>query len=241
MKAKATDWSTLRLIAFINDDEEHRAGHWWGKKSFGVIDFAFTHISGDANSHHSELEGRLGAVKVIPRLEYDPPAAGARLRPDGQEVKWEITFPSANFLRGELPFFCHDVSDRSLRLPQAAKNVEHPCGAYGLESMSVYVSESKIEALKQGYATLLNVPTPSAGAFEVQRYAPVEGVKPAEIRLGKPTEDWQLDGRQSRDGVFIGDMVFGCHGRGTDGGGAKKVRIDPRDEGLGGICLSWEA
>ncbi len=133
------------------------------------------------------------------------------------------------------------MSDRSLRLPQAAKNVVHPCGAYGLKSMSVYVSESKIEALKQGYATLLNVQTPSAGVFEVQRYAPVKGVKPAEIRLGNPIEDWQLDGMQRRDGVFIGDVVFGCRGRGIDGGGAKEVRIDPRDEGLGGICLSWEA
>jgi hypothetical protein len=60
------DGSHIELIAFINDDPKHREGHWWGDKSPGIIDFAFTSDE-DADVHFAGLQERLRTL-VVRRL-----------------------------------------------------------------------------------------------------------------------------------------------------------------------------
>jgi hypothetical protein len=52
-------------------------------------------------------------------VRYEKPREGGRKRQDGEELKWKVIWPvvggSLGIQRGELPFFCHDVTDRSLR------------------------------------------------------------------------------------------------------------------------------
>jgi len=89
------DGSYIELIAFINDDLRKRLGHWWDK-DYGIVDFSFADSVGDATTHFSELEGRLKGLKWAKsavEVEYEKPQAGARMRPDGQEIKWQVTFP----------------------------------------------------------------------------------------------------------------------------------------------------
>ncbi|KUJ22958.1 uncharacterized protein LY89DRAFT_536933, partial [Mollisia scopiformis] len=134
------DGSYIELISFVNDDPKNREGHWWGSKSFGIIDFAFTDSSGDAEIQYSELAKRLqelNAKEGQSKFEYAEPVAGGRKRPDGVDVKWKVTFPVLNDgrQRGEFPFFCHDVTARKLRVPLEEKNVSHPSGAVGIKEM----------------------------------------------------------------------------------------------------------
>src|SRR5271154_5029213 len=103
-----SDGSYIELIAFIDDDPRRRAGHWWGDKKPGIIDFAFT-TDGDARGYHDVLTERLAGLEG--GMGYAHPVAGGRARPDGVKVEWEVMFPRGAG-RGELPFFCHDVTPR---------------------------------------------------------------------------------------------------------------------------------
>lgn len=58
---------------------------------------------------------------------YEAPQAGGRARPDGKQVKWRVAFPRLDLhddegttnvreQRGKMPFWCEDVTDRSLRV-----------------------------------------------------------------------------------------------------------------------------
>lgn len=63
------------MIAFVNDDPKLRAGHWWGEKKFGIIDFALTTRDGDASASLSQVEERLSRLDSggVPKVEYQPP------------------------------------------------------------------------------------------------------------------------------------------------------------------------
>ncbi|CAG8973115.1 hypothetical protein HYALB_00007592 [Hymenoscyphus albidus] len=123
------DGSYIELIAFtpFADESGGRSTHWWA-------DF-------------EGVNSRLGGVSGI---QYEKPRAGARIRPDGQKVEWFVTFPkiggeSGISQRGVLPFFCHDVTDRRLRVPLDEENVTHPCGALGVEGFNVFVGEKEAD------------------------------------------------------------------------------------------------
>lgn len=50
-------------------------------------------------------------------MRYERSVSGGRTRPDGEVLKWRITAPTVEkHGRGLLPFFCGDVTDRSLRV-----------------------------------------------------------------------------------------------------------------------------
>jgi hypothetical protein len=89
------DRTYIELITLINNDPRNRLGHWWDK-DYGIFALFFAHSDVEATSHFLELEKRLkelewekGAVEV----EYQQSQAGAWIRPDGQEIKWQMTFP----------------------------------------------------------------------------------------------------------------------------------------------------
>ncbi|KAH7397738.1 glyoxalase-like domain-containing protein [Cadophora sp. MPI-SDFR-AT-0126] len=241
------DGSYVELIAFVNDDPKNREGHRWGGKHFGIIDFAFTHRTGDAAALFSELQERLDGVdwkEDAIKVEYQPPVAGGRKRPDGKEVKWTVTTPvtTTGYQSGQLPFFCHDVTPRSVRVPVSEEAITHPNGAYGIKQLTIFVDESKIGALSQAYAAIAGVPDSSTGdsygIFNLRRLIEVEGRKNAQFNLRTPTQQWQVDSMKERGGAFLGALTF-C-GRVASGETESSRRIDDGNGGMGEVYLDLE-
>ncbi|KAK3060407.1 hypothetical protein LTS18_008599, partial [Coniosporium uncinatum] len=125
------DGSYIELIAFVDDDPECKDGHWWGNRKEGVIDFALTTTGSAATDVMGAVNARLEGAGLGPAarggLRYADPVRGGRTRPDGEVMEWEVSFPvpvtagegegsggGGGVTRGEVPFWCHDVSDREL-------------------------------------------------------------------------------------------------------------------------------
>jgi hypothetical protein len=96
-------------------------------------------------------------------------------------VRWRVTFPQ-NAKRGKVPFFCHDITPRSLRVPTAAENVDHPCEVYGINTIFMDVSEDQVSSFSKLYTAILsteNAPGPASPylcQFKVERVRAVERV-----------------------------------------------------------------
>lgn len=119
-----SDGVYLELISFTHPptyyppnspERQRREAHAWASKSPGWIDYAFlgngsqsTRISDIINAR-AKADGS-GTV-------YLPEQSGGRTRPDGVVLKWLISAPKSH-PRGALPFFCGDVTPRSLRVRQ---------------------------------------------------------------------------------------------------------------------------
>jgi hypothetical protein len=180
-------------------------------KPYGIVDFAFT--SKDATVNYTELQARLEAIEDC-AAPYEEPREGGRIRPDGEKVKWKVTFPIVGngFQRGELPFFCHDITKRDLRVP--FNNTSHPSLAYGIKSLTIFVPEEKVHALAKAYAAILNTPRLSGmedvACFEVPRGVQVEGA-PESIQfvIRPPVKEWQVKAMEERGGLLLGDMIVG--------------------------------
>jgi Glyoxalase-like domain len=240
------DGTYIELIAFIDDDPKKRKGHWWDKE-FGIVDFSFAHSDGDATVLFSDLEERLksldwedGAVEV----RYTPPQAGARIRPDGQEVKWQVTFPvvTTGYQRGELPFFTHDMTSRSLRVPFSEEIVTHPSLALGVKSLSNFIQASKGSALAKAYSAILGVSnlateesSPRLGLFEVQGAKEIDGEHKVRIYLKTPKKESQLQQREIKGGSMLGDLVFGVSA--VSDASQYPQKLDISDGGIGGVFL----
>lgn len=124
------DGTYLELIAFINDDPDKRKGHWWDL-DYGIVDYALTTADAydfDALRHELKQTGT--------GISYAEPQRGGRTRPDGVEIKWRVTFPTGA-QRGEVPFWCHDMSPREYRVPVNETSTTHPCGAIGMSGVVI--------------------------------------------------------------------------------------------------------
>ena len=115
-----SDGVYLELIQFLYPAEHYKTGseeherrilHRWSSKTPGWIDWANkafdSSISQEINSSASQNDES---------AMYDLPKEGGRRRPDGQELRWRVAFPTLPHGRGALPFFCEDLTDRSLRV-----------------------------------------------------------------------------------------------------------------------------
>ncbi|GIZ39988.1 hypothetical protein CKM354_000334700 [Cercospora kikuchii] len=174
------DGTYLELIAFIEDDPKHREGHWWDKP-YGVVDYALT----TADSDFGELSGiidRLG--KTDTGISYDAPKDGGRIKPDGQELKWRVTFPEGTS-RGSVPFFCHDVTPRNRRVP--APEHSHPSGVVGMAGVLVEVaSDASLARLSNATAALLDQEAAkNETRYEVDVVHRVPNAKNPTIRIQK--------------------------------------------------------
>lgn len=200
------DGSYIELIAFINDDPSNRAGHGWGKAKPGIIDYALT-TALDADAHWQGIQSRLADLEpaLVDKYDYAPPVAGGRRRPDGVEVEWRVTFPTG-VERGELPFFCHDVTPRERRVPFSEKACTHPCGAYGLKELTVTVSARKAAELSEVYSALLgqeNLDTERGmGCFVIETIRRVEDARLPRILVRGPEEEGETS-------VLLDHLVLG--------------------------------
>jgi catechol 2,3-dioxygenase-like lactoylglutathione lyase family enzyme len=133
------DGSYLELLAFRRHTPDHR---WWrpGENGEGLIDWA---LLPDAIANDIAQAAERGIM-------YDVPVAGGRVRPDGQEVAWEMAMPRM----AGLPFLCGDVTPRVLRVPEG-EACEHANGATGIAGVTVAVDD--IETSSQHYRALLTM------------------------------------------------------------------------------------
>ncbi|KAL2431575.1 hypothetical protein ABEF95_011631 [Exophiala dermatitidis] len=181
-----SDGTYIELINWIAEPKEFF--DWKGKPA-GLIDFALTTPPPkSAQETIAEVSKRLTSPGGDSGLgiSFKQPIHGGRKRKDGKKVEWYVTKPSFDnsaknvprpldqyFPTGRLdvPFFCHDVTDRLLRIPYKELDsnndtpdssassysslTNHPCGARGILSVDVVVPEEQFE----NYVTLYTAVT----------------------------------------------------------------------------------
>lgn len=129
------DGAYIEIIAFPVPQEDF---FWWRvlqKDGEGPIDLALLPQDLDAVLDRAAQAG----------LGYEPPQDGGRERLDGETLIWRTTRPAAT----DLPFFCSDVTPRSLRVPAAPR---HPNGATGISAISLAVND--LDASSRRWAAL---------------------------------------------------------------------------------------
>jgi hypothetical protein len=143
------DGTYLELLAFRRPAPEHR---WWRHVAVGpgLIDFALLPVNTTIAVAAAADRG----------LMMNGPVAGGRIRPDGLSLAWETAWPPSP----DLPFLCGDVTDRSLRVPDA-DFWGHSNGARGIAEVIVAVTNPIASAGR--YAMLLGI-TPQAAPAEVR-------------------------------------------------------------------------
>jgi catechol 2,3-dioxygenase-like lactoylglutathione lyase family enzyme len=131
------DDTYLELIAFKRTAPGHR---WWRHAAVGggLVDFALL---------PGAIEQDIAAARER-GVPYVGPAAGGRLRPDGQQVSWQLGMPPSP----DLPFLCADVTPRALRVPAGAAR-QHSNGVSGVASLTVAVAN--LETSGAHYRALL--------------------------------------------------------------------------------------
>lgn len=147
------DGSCIELIAFVEDDPVKRKGHYWGDHKFGYYDWALT--SSDPRDIE-KVNQRIKDADTGMDACYGEQREGAAKFPDGTEIKWATTLPE-HVRRGELPFWCHDITARELRVPDDEVSTTHPCGAVGIGELKMLVPTEKAQAFKKIYTAVLGV------------------------------------------------------------------------------------
>ncbi|EXJ89038.1 hypothetical protein A1O3_02102 [Capronia epimyces CBS 606.96] len=174
------DGTYIELLNWISEPKEFFD---WAGKPPGLIDFALT-TPQSAQETHAAATKRLesspspsdeqGADAGVGDgglgVRFKQPLFGGRRRKDGQQVEWYVTKPAFDneapnvgrpadrfFPTGRLdtPFFCHDVTDRLLRVPYKDPSIStHPCGAKAILSVLVLVPDTQIDNYAALYAAV---------------------------------------------------------------------------------------
>lgn len=148
-----------------------------------MVDYALTTITATDDNKSANAEGKpdqhtadaddldVDAInrrlaKTSTGIYYDQPQAGGRLRPDGTELRWKVTFP-AGVTRGGVPFWCHDVTPRMRRVPLDTANTTHACGAVGMAGVRITAGDGAVAArLRSATAAILDVPSGECGVSD---------------------------------------------------------------------------
>lgn len=131
------DGSYFELIVFMRAAPDHQ---WWRHVAHGegLIDWALL---------PSDITADIAAASAR-GLAYSGPTPGGRLRPDGQELRWQTGRPATP----DLPFLCADLTPRALRVPGGAART-HANGMLGIAQITVAVAD--LAASSARYQALL--------------------------------------------------------------------------------------
>lgn len=130
-------------------------------------------------------------------LGFDGPRAGARLRPDGQEVRWSLAFPE----RRELPALIKDLTPRSLRILPPTNGIGR---SMRIEQIAVAVPDLARSAT--AYTALLGGGDPCPGPEESRGLAFC--AQDAQVLLFEPTPGGQADRQIMLSGPGVHSIVL---------------------------------
>jgi len=121
------DGAYLELLAFVVPDSPHP---WFAAlaKGGGLVDFCL---------QTDDLAAEIARFRQA-GVELSDPLRLTRERPDGYQLGWLLSFPPID-RAGALPFLIDDETPRDERVP---REVAHPNGATGIETLVVAVPDS---------------------------------------------------------------------------------------------------
>ena len=201
----------------------------WANKPEGcIIDWALT--GEDAEVKYKQLMGSLkeledGGEEI--GVTYDPPKEGGRQRKDGKELRWVTTRPrrteaASTKIPVDVPFFCHDITPRVLRVPNhpdahpdQPNITTHPCGATGIAGLVIEVAEPTLERATKIYEAILgghHVPADrkdGASIFDVAVPSPLQteyGSRLCSLHLQVPDDEHRF--ARAKEGTSIRRLVL---------------------------------
>ena len=157
------DGSYLELIAWEGPAPQERWYTTLHRAGEGLVDFALL---------PSDTTEVLNAARSRGLLGLEGPFDGARLRPDGAQLRWQ----TARHASPDLPFLCGDISPRALRVSESPADRLHPNGALGVARLDIAVHGVSTSLAR--YQALLG-PTLQAGPIVLH-----EGVQQVSLLLG---------------------------------------------------------
>lgn len=236
-----SDGSYIELISFLSPDAPTVTQHWWGPDGavVGWKDWCLTNRE-TAQGNWVALGGQESA--------FAKPVWGGRVRGDGVRVEWAVTFPEGERggqeKRGRVPFFCHDVTERGVRVPGGdgdGVEMEHMCGAVGMGEITVVVGDKGVlEETREVYKRIFEEEGVVRGeevCFHIGRVREVDGLSGGVrvvLRLPRGEEERR---RTGKSGYWFGDVVLLARA----GGGKEKGTRRRLDEGesVGGLWVEY--
>lgn len=214
------DGSYIELISFYELDgaDAHR---WFKYREVngGLIDYAV--LTDDLEAEMERVEGS--------GISYSGPNAGARKRPDGQEIAWKTATPAGDATAG-LPFVIEDVTHRDLRVPGGG-GVAHPNGVETL--LKLIVAVKNLDEAVERHRTLFGVEPEeldlSASGHGIEGVAFTIGSH--RIELHAPTMEGGISEEIAQRGEGPYEVVFR---------GAQDAIIDPARAGNARITIQAE-
>jgi hypothetical protein len=225
------DGCYIELISFV--DATKAPTHWWGPdaKFVGWKDWCLTN-SKSPEENYNEVKGT-----------HKEPVHGGRKRADGVDVKWAVTFPQGGQdIRGRIPFFCHDITARNIRVPLSAEKTGHSCGALGVRQLTIVVKDQALlEETKCAYTTVFGNKGSAEGgkiSFQTERVSDVDGLRDgARIILRLPKDDKESEAAE-KTGFWYGDVVLGAKAS-LDKSRGERVRLDEGAEDVRGLWVEY--
>lgn len=230
------DGSYIELISFVNPDLAQ--AHWWGPDAgyLGWKDWCLTNEHGPGENHKRISE------------THDEPIAGGRTRADGVSIEWAVTFPKGpqggQRSRGRIPFFCHDITARAIRVPMNRQNTCHSSGALGILQISVIVrDEALLNETKGVYSSIFGGEQKDEmgeAVFQAGRVYGIESLSDGpKITLRLPNCREEME-QTERSGFVYGNVVLGAKSD-TERPPGFKVRVDSacKNVGVGGLWIEY--
>ena len=231
------DGCYIELISFLPAAPESLvSNHWWGPSSTftGWKDWCLTN-SLDPSKNYEQV-----------KESHGEPIKGGRKRADGVEVRWSVTFPKGDKggqnIRGRIPFFCHDGTEKFLREPLDGEKTKHACGAVGVKELTVIVKDQALmDETKKIYEAILGQVGKQGTdgvRFPLARVQEVEELeRGAEVLLRLP-EDEEEKQCVAEQGFWYGNVVL-CKKAETGNADKTKKRLDvgQGDDGVGGLWI----
>jgi hypothetical protein len=228
------DGCYIELISFV--DATKAPSHWWGPDAnfIGWKDWCLTNSKSPEENYDNVKES------------HREPIHGGRTRADGVDVKWAVTFPKGDNggqdVRGRIPFFCHDITARKIRVPLSGGKTGHPCGALGVKQLTIIIKDQALlDETTRAYASIIGNQGPAEREeirFVAGRVCDVEGLEAgAEIVLRLPRDEKEVQAA-SGTGFWYGDMVLGAK-TGADKSCGERVRLDEGADDVRGLWIEY--
>ncbi|KAF1937396.1 hypothetical protein EJ02DRAFT_356955 [Clathrospora elynae] len=230
------DGCYIELISFV--DPSKAPDHWWGPdaKFTGWKDWCLTN-SLTPEENHTNLEG-----------SHAEPIPGGRKRADFIYVQWAVTFPKGDKggqgVRGRVPFFCHDITPRNIRVPLNEEKTTHSCGALGIQQLTVIVKDQTLlDDTKRVYKSILDDEGTEGDEEVTMRVGHVHDVDSlgggAKITLRLPKNGEERE-RVEKACFWYGDVILVAKAQPGKPSG-KKERLDGsgEDKSVGGLWIDY--